>query len=349
VDSSAENEHSSYVGATPLAQKPVLLSVRHLRTHLDKKDAPLSIVEDVSFDLHQGEVLGLVGESGAGKTMLCRTLMGLFDSSDRLFLDHDETSRIDFEGIDLIRCSEAQWNQIRGKRIAMIFQDPMSALNPYLSIQAQLNEVLIYHKNLSKSAATKRSIEMLDRVGIEQAHRRIKQYPHEFSGGMRQRVVLAMALLCEPSLIIADEPTTALDASTQKRLLSLLQSLRAEFELSMIWVSHDLSLISQIADTVAVMYAGRVVEQAPAADLFNRAQHPYTRELIACVPSLYEPKTERLATIEGQAPSLSSLPRGCSFHPRCSQATDKCKESYPDTRQHSTRHWSACFLDEVQS
>jgi len=279
---------------------PPLLSVRDLRTYFHTRSGVYRAVDGVSFDLARGETLGIVGESGSGKSVTCYSLMGLVPQPPGRI----ESGSAVFDGLDLLKCSEAQARAIRGKRISMIFQDPMTSLNPYMRIGAQLMEPLLIHEKISKTAARDRALEMLRAVGIEDAEARLRAYPHEFSGGMRQRVMIAMALITRPDLLIADEPTTALDVTVQAQILELIGKQQCELGMAVIFVTHDLAVVSQLCDRTQVMYAGRIVETAPTRELFANPQHPYTRALQRCIPAL-QPKGRPLYSIPGLPPDLS--------------------------------------------
>jgi len=279
---------------------PPLLSVRDLRTYFHTRSGIYRAVDGVSFDLARGETLGIVGESGSGKSVTCYSLMGLVPQPPGRI----ESGSAVFDGIDLLKCSESQARAIRGKRISMIFQDPMTSLNPYMRIGAQLMEPLLIHERISKTAARDRALEMLRAVGIDDAEARRRAYPHEFSGGMRQRVMIAMALITRPDLLIADEPTTALDVTVQAQILELIAKMQRELGMAVIFVTHDLAVVSQLCDRTQVMYAGRIVETAPTRELFANPQHPYTRALQRCIPAL-QPKGRPLYSIPGLPPDLS--------------------------------------------
>lgn len=316
-----------------------ILSVQNLKTHFDTDDGLVKAVDGVSFDLFSGETLGIVGESGSGKTVTCMSAMRLIPTPP----GSHPAGKILFGGIDLLQSSERELQRIRGDRISMIFQDPMSSLNPFLKVGRQLVEVLQVHKKMSVRASRARCLEMLDRVGIPDATRRFDQYPHEFSGGMRQRVMIAMALLCEPELLIADEPTTALDVTIQAQILELIQDLKRDFQTSVILITHDLGIVAGTTSRIAVMYAGRIVEQGPTDEIFANPQHPYTKGLLQSVPRLDQAKSETLAVIPGLPPNLSSLPTGCPFHPRCDFAQAKCRTEYPNTVSANRYHSAACW------
>jgi oligopeptide transport system ATP-binding protein len=302
-----------------------VLEVRDLCTHIATEDGVIKAVDSVSFELAAGEVLGIVGESGSGKSVTSLSLLGLMPRPPAF---HPRGQAL-YRGRDLLQLSERELRAIRGDRISMIFQDPMSALNPYLTVERQLTEVLELHRGLDHRQARVRSAQMLERVGIADPERRLDAYPHELSGGMRQRVMIAMALLCEPDVLIADEPTTALDVTIQAQILRLIESLRRDFGTSVILITHDLGVVAGMADRVAVMYAGRIVESAPTEALFAAPAHPYTAGLLASTPSLTGPHRERLRAIAGLPPSLAALPSGCAFRPRCGRSIDACSEPPP--------------------
>jgi oligopeptide transport system ATP-binding protein len=315
-----------------------LLEVTDLRTHFHTRSGVYRAVDGVSFSIERGETLGIVGESGSGKSVTCYSLMGLVPQPPGRIA----SGRALFDGVDLLHCSPAEARAIRGKRIAMVFQDPMTSLNPYLRISEQLIEPLIIHEKIARSAALARGLEMLEAVGINDPARRLHQYPHEFSGGMRQRVMIAMALITRPELLIADEPTTALDVTVQAQILELFKKLQREFGMAVIFITHDLAVVSELCNRVQVMYAGRLLERAPTRTLFDRPRHPYTLALQRSIPGL-QPKGATLYTIPGLPPDLSTRPQGCPFAPRCEQATDTCRGDDVELRAVGDRHESACL------
>lgn len=297
----------------------MLLNVKGLSIDLATAQGTLSAVQDVSFHVEKGETLCIVGESGCGKSITALSLLRLLPRSARL-----KAEAISFSGIDLLGITEADMRPLRGRRLSMIFQDPMTALNPLHTVGRQLTDVMRAHQKVTRSRADERASELLSRVGISNPEERLKQYPHELSGGLRQRIVIAMALMCDPELIIADEPTTALDVTIQADLLRLLKKLQQEFGMGMIFITHDLGLVSRIADRVVVMYAGEVVESGPAAAVFECPAHPYTRALLGAVPDPSHPRMQPLASIPGTVPSLLSRDETCHFRDRCSMSKDIC-------------------------
>lgn len=326
--------------ASQEGQRDALLEVRDLRTYFRTPRGLLRAVSGVSFDLVAGETLGVVGESGSGKSVLVRSIMGLLPSNAWV----PSRSAVRFAGRDLGRLGPVKSRHFWGNEIAMVFQDPMTSLNPVKKIGVQLAESMRFHLGLSKKAAHERSLELLHQVGIPEPTRRLEQYAHELSGGMRQRVSIAIALACEPRLLIADEPTTALDVTVQMQILELLAKLRDERHMAMILISHDLGIVAGMADRVAVMYAGRFVETAATAHLFERVRHPYTEALLESIPRLeFEPHM-RLQAIAGRPPDLVELPPGCSFEPRCRYAQARCAETLPELAAiDSTGHAFRCF------
>ena len=314
-----------------------LLEVTDLRTWFHTRGGVYRAVDGVSFAVERGETLGIVGESGSGKSVTCYSLMGLVPQPPGRI----ESGRAVFDGTDLLRCSPAEARAIRGKRIAMIFQDPMTSLNPYLRISEQLIEPLLIHEKISRADALARGRAMLEAVGIPDPGRRLDQYPHEFSGGMRQRVMIAMALITRPELLIADEPTTALDVTVQAQILELIKRLQRELGMAVIFITHDLAVVSGLCDRVQVMYAGRIVERAATRTLFGGPRHPYTRALQRSIPALQQ-KGEPLHTIPGMPPDLSAPLAGCAFAARCEVATDVCRRDAVELREVAAAHESAC-------
>ena len=321
-----------------MSESEPLLSVRDLKTHFRTDDGVVKAVDGVSFDLARGETLGIVGESGSGKSVTCLSVLRLLPSPPAFF----PSGEISFEGRSIFDLSPTEMENLRGDNIAMIFQDPMTSLNPYLTVERQLTEVLQVHRSMDRRTARGHCIEMLEKVGIPQPNKRIDQYPHEYSGGMRQRVMIAMALLCKPRLLIADEPTTALDVTIQAQILELIDELKDELNMSVILITHDLGVVAGTTDRIAVMYAGRIVEQGRTEEVFEQPKHPYTRGLLASVPRM-DKQESMLSAIPGLPPDLSALPQGCPFHPRCDVAHERCSSEYPDKVEFPSGRWSACW------
>jgi oligopeptide transport system ATP-binding protein len=315
-----------------------LLTVTDLRTSFHTRNGVTRAVDGVSFSIERGETLGIVGESGSGKSVTCYSLMGLVPQPPGRI----ESGSAMFDGVDLLHCTPAQARAIRGKRIAMIFQDPMTSLNPYLRISDQLIEPLRVHEKISKTEALRRGLAALEAVGINDAARRIHLYPHEFSGGMRQRVMIAMALITKPELLIADEPTTALDVTVQAQILELIKKMQRELGMAVIFITHDLGVVSGLCDRVQVMYAGRIAESADTRSLFFAPKHPYTRALQRSIPALQE-KGTTLYTIAGMPPDLSKPLPGCPFAPRCEFATTTCQAARPELTASAPGHFHACL------
>ncbi|MBN9344623.1 MAG: ABC transporter ATP-binding protein [Devosia sp.] len=322
-------------------QTSPLLDVRGLSVTLTREGSAAALVDDVSFSLAAGEILCIVGESGCGKTVTARSIIGLNRTDPRFTLG----GRIDFDGTDLLSLSETQMRGVRGAKIAMIFQDPMTSLNPLHRIGAQIGEVLRNHTDLGSRAIRERTIELLAQVGIPYPGSRIDDYPHQFSGGMRQRAMIALALACSPSLLIADEPTTALDVTTQKQILSLIDGLRHQYGMAVVLITHDLGVVAGIADRVMVMYAGQCVEAGAVRDVFRAPQHPYTAGLLASIPAANRVRTPRLPSIKGAPPVLTEgRPAGCAFRPRCEHAFGACVER-PGLE--GVDHLHRCWLPEA--
>ena len=291
------------------------------------KGQRIAAVREVSLRVTQGECVGIVGESGSGKTQIFMGALGLLPGSARA------TGSVRFENAEILGAPRAALNRIRGSRLCMVFQDPMSSLTPHLRIATQLSEVLVCHRGMSWRDSEQAALRMLDRVRVPEAKRRLRQYPHQLSGGMRQRVTIAMSLLCEPALMIADEPTTALDVTVQAQIIDLLRTLRHEFGTAFVLISHDLAVVGGLADRILVMYAGRVIESADAAQLMSRPRHPYTAELLRCLPDLSAPPLERMPSLPGQPPDAAHPAAGCEFAPRCRYAVQRCREQRPPLRQ----------------
>lgn len=321
-----------------------LLRVRDLRTVFHTESGTVAAVDGASFNLYPGQVLGIVGESGCGKTQLSMSIMRLIPSPPGQI----ERGEILFNGRDLLQLSEREMREIRGNEIAMIFQEPMTSLNPVFSIGDQLMETIRLHQGLDKAAARAKAVEMLQLVGIPRAAQVMSEYPHRFSGGMRQRVMIAMALSCNPRLLIADEPTTALDVTIQAQILELMKELKERINTAIIFITHDLGVIAEMAQRVVVMYAGEVVEQADVVQLFKEPKHPYTRALIASRPTI-EDERDELAFIPGQVPNPHHRPSGCPFHPRCAHAQDRCRTAMPPEVRFAGGHSTRCWLHVEQA
>lgn len=326
-----------------------LLAVEHLSTTFATPRGPLRAVDDVSFTLSRGETLGIVGETGSGKSALVRTIMGLQPGSAVV----PPESRIVFDGVDTHTLPRAKARHLWGRHIAMIFQDPMTSLNPVRTIGSQLTTPLRYHLGLSRREARARAADLLAQVGISEAARRLGHYPHQLSGGMRQRVMIAIALSCDPQLLIADEPTTALDVTVQKEILDLLARLQQQRQMAVILITHDLGVVAGRTDRIAVMYAGRMVETAPTRDLFQAVRHPYTQGLLLSIPRIEQPSHTRLEAIAGRPPDLVTVPPGCRFAPRCPYAQARCHEEEPPLASvgdgaHAARCWYPVGMDAAR-
>jgi len=316
-----------------------LLEVKNLTTRFYTQDGIVKAVNGISYTLNEGETLGIVGESGCGKSVSMFSVMRLIKSPPGKI----EDGEVLFRGRDLLKLSDKEMQKVRGKEIAMVYQDPMQSLNPVLTIGYQLRESLRLHLGMSKAEAHKRAIELLELVSIPNAAERMKDYPHQFSGGMRQRVMIAMALSCNPSLLIADEPTTALDVTVQIQIMELVKRLQKEIGITVVWISHDLGVIAHMAERVFVMYAGHIVEDAPIKDLFAEPRHPYTIGLLKSLPRMGENAGEKLTSIPGQPPNLLNPPKGCPFAPRCEYKTERCLNENPVLESVGERHTVACW------
>jgi len=316
-----------------------VLEVKNLRTHFYTDDGVVKAVDDVSFSLHKSEVLGIVGESGSGKSVTNLSVMKLVQTPPGKIMGGE----VIFKGEDILKMNEKQLRQLRGAKISMIFQDPMTSLNPFLRVSTQMIETLRLHQKLDKKQARQKAIEMLTMAGIPAAEERIDSYPHQFSGGMCQRVMIAMGLSCNPEILIADEPTSALDVTIQAQILDLMKDLTEKLGTAVILITHSLGVVAGMCDTIYVMYAGRVVERGTAEDIFENPQHPYTRGLIKSVPRLDKRNRERLFSIPGQPPNVIDLPPCCPFFPRCSEATERCKTAYPEEIDYGAGHAAACW------
>ena len=321
-----------------------LLEVKNLKTHFFTPDGVVKAVDGISYEIEEGEVVGIVGESGCGKSVGAMSIMRLIPQPPGRIVDGE----VLFEGEDLVNLDDKEMREIRGNKIAMVFQDPMTSLNPVLTIGRQLTETLELHQDMNKEQAAERAAELLTMVGIPDARQRLDDHPHQFSGGMRQRVMIAMALSCNPKLIIADEPTTALDVTIQAQILELMRDLSEELGTAQIIITHNLGVVARYADRVIVMYAGRIVETASAVEIYKNPLHPYTIGLLKSVPRLDASDDERvrLEAIEGQPPNLGDLPQGCNFAPRCRFATDECLVDDPELKSVESNHFSACIRAE---
>jgi len=318
----------------------MVLEVNDLRTYFYTPEGVVKAVDGVSYDVKEGETMALVGESGCGKTVSALSIMRLIPIPPGKIV----SGQISFNGKDLSTLNDEEMRKVRGKEIAMVFQEPMTSLNPVLTIGRQLTETLEVHLNMNRDDGERRAVEVLKLVGIPDSERRLSQYPHQFSGGMRQRVMIAMALTCNPKLILADEPTTALDVTIQAQILELLKELSRRLGVAMIIITHNLGVVARYADRVNVMYAGKVIESGASVEIYHHSQHPYTLGLLHSVPRLDEPRKEKLDPIEGQPPDLIHLPPGCSFQPRCRFAEEKCGKEVPPLIDLGGGHWCACWF-----
>ena len=316
-----------------------VLQVENIITRFNTQDGKVFAVNGISFDLKEGELLGVVGESGSGKSVTMMSLLKLLPMPPAEIVE----GRALFENQDLIQMDLNQLRKIRGGKIGFIFQDPMTSLNPVLTVGYQLMEPMREHLGLSREEARKKAIELLDLVGIPMAQSRLKDFPHQFSGGMRQRVMIAIALACDPKVLIADEPTTALDVTIQAQILDIVKRLRKELGMAIIWITHDLGVVAGIADRVAVMYGGFIVEQAPVKKLYSIPKHPYTQGLLSTLPKLEGERTERLESIKGQPPDLNNTPDSCPFAPRCTHVSEKCQNENPRLEMTDPEHQVACW------
>jgi peptide/nickel transport system ATP-binding protein len=318
-----------------------ILEIKNLKTYFFKKDQALPAVDGVDLTIKKGETLAIVGESGCGKSMTSLSIMRLVPGPGGRIVD----GQIFYNGTDLLTLSEEEMCEVRGNEIAMIFQEPMTSLNPVLTIGDQLTETLRLHLKMSRSEAWEKATELLKLVGFARAKQIMDDHPHRLSGGMRQRVMIAMAMACNPKLLIADEPTTALDVTIQAQILELMKDVRDKFETSILLITHDLGVVAEMADRVVVMYAGKVVEEGTVGEIFESPQHPYTKGLLASIPSLEE-KKERLYSIKGNVPLASEMPNGCRFAPRCEYVMERCLSDLPELTETKPGHLSRCFLNE---
>lgn len=314
------------------------MQVEGLKTYFETRWGTVRAVDGVSFDLRKGETLGIVGESGSGKSVTMLSLMRLIPSPPGQIVD----GRILLEGQDLVQLSDKEMSSVRGSQIALIIQDPMTSLNPVFSIGNQVGEAIKIHQDMPKRTVVQQVLDVLRKVNIPAAETRVRDYPHQLSGGMRQRVVGAIGISCEPMVLIADEPTTSLDVTIQAQYLKLLKELQEASDIALIFITHDFGIVAKMCDRVAVMYAGRIVEMGNVRDIFNNPSHPYTEALLSSVPKLEE-DVERLYSIEGQPPTLHDLPSGCPFAPRCQYAMDKCSQVYPSEFNVTDSHYAACW------
>ncbi|WP_328993766.1 ABC transporter ATP-binding protein [Kribbella sp. NBC_01245] len=329
-----------------MSESSAFLDVRDLKVHFKTDDGIVKSVDGLSFQLERGKTLGIVGESGSGKSVTSLSIMGLHKRGSAQI-----SGEVLLDGMDLVSASPEEVRLLRGKRMAMIFQDPLSAMHPYYTVGHQIIEAYRVHNKVTKQVARKHAIEMLDRVGIPQPDKRIDAYPHQFSGGMRQRAMIAMALSCDPELLIADEPTTALDVTVQAQILDLIRDLQQEFNSAVIIITHDLGVVAELADDIQVMYAGRAIEYGAAEDIFDRPQHPYTWGLLGSMPRIDRERTERLIPIQGTPPSLINVPPGCAFNPRCnySELNGGASETErPELLDVGDGHKVACHLNAAQ-
>ena len=317
-----------------------LLEVRNLRIEFPTRRGTLLAVDDISFSIAPGEVLGVVGESGAGKSLTGAAIIGLLEPPGRI-----AAGEVKLNGLRIDNLPYDEMRKVRGREIGAIFQDPLTSLNPLYTVGRQITETITTHLNVSQAEARRRALDLLLATGIPAADRRIDHYPHQFSGGMRQRVVIALALAAEPKLVIADEPTTALDVSIQAQIIALLKTLCRDKQTAVMLVTHDMGVIAETADRVAVMYAGRIAEIGPVADVIHRPQHPYTKGLMGSIPSMTA-QAERLTQIDGSMPRLTAIPAGCAFNPRCPQATDRCRRERPDLLPAGNSQ-AACWLHDA--
>lgn len=318
-----------------------VLEVKDLAVSFKTFFGEVEAVRKISFDVHRRETVAIVGESGCGKSVTANSIMQLLPMPPAFF----KSGQILFNGEDIVKKSDREMQKIRGNQISMVFQDPMTSLNPTMKIGKQIVEGLMKHQKLTHSQAKKKAIEMLNLVAVPQPEKRVKQYPHEFSGGMRQRVMIALAMVSTPQLLIADEPTTALDVTVQAQILELMKNIQDKLDMSIIVITHDLGIVADMSDKVIVMYAGQIMEQGQTDEIFKNPKHPYTKKLLASVPRLDMDRNESLHSIEGTPPDLYIPPKGCPFYDRCDQAMRVCKENMPDLDNHTKTHYSRCWLN----
>jgi oligopeptide transport system ATP-binding protein len=320
---------------------PPLLQVNDLKAYFFTDEGIIKAVDGVTYDVQEGETLALVGESGCGKSVSAMAMLRLIPIPPGRIMGGE----VVFEGDDLLKLNEGEMRRVRGNRISMVFQEPMTSLNPVLTVGKQLTESLEIHLKLDKEAAHARAIQLLEMVGVSEAESRINAYPHQFSGGMRQRVMIAMAMSCNPKLLIADEPTTALDVTIQAQVLEVMHRLSQEFGTALIIITHNLGVVARYADRVNVMYAGRIIERSSAEKVYADPRHPYTLGLLNSVPRLDQVEQEKLVPIEGLPPDLGHLPPGCAFYPRCTYRVEKCRDEYPPLQLVAENHYAACWVD----
>ena len=319
-------------------ERDVVLKVDDLRTYFTTRWGTVKAVDGISFDLRRGETLGIVGESGSGKSVTMLSLMRLIPMPPGRIV----SGSITLDGEDLLQLSDSEMNRVRGSKIALIIQDPMTSLNPVFTIGNQVSEAIRIHQDIPKRTVMEQALSVLRKVNIPAAESRMRDYPHQMSGGMRQRVVGAIGISCQPQVLIADEPTTSLDVTIQAQYLALLKELQRDSNVGLIFITHDFGIVAKMCDRVAVMYAGRIVEQGSVRDIFNRPSHPYTEALLASVPKMEE-DVDRLYSIEGQPPTLHDLPTGCPFAPRCQYVMDRCREEYPTRTTINEGHFASCW------
>lgn len=315
-----------------------LLEISELKTHFHTENGRVTAVDGISMNISKGEIVGIVGESGCGKSATAQSILKLHDE-----LTVEYEGEVNFKGSNLLSLSKSKMQKIRGDDISMIFQDPMSSLNPVFTIGYQIIETILLHQNVSKIEAYEKAVEILKITGIPEPNKRLEEYPHQLSGGMKQRVLIAIALVCQPDLLIADEPTTALDVTIQAQILDLIVETNKEFEMGIVFITHDLGVVSEICDRVMVMYLGQVVEEADVRSLFSNPLHPYTKGLMKSIPQLEDDRSKELYTIKGRVPSLNNVPKGCRFSARCPYADELCREQMPELRQHQNQHKVRCW------
>ncbi|PIC73664.1 ABC transporter ATP-binding protein [Sporosarcina sp. P17b] len=321
-----------------------LLEIEHLKVHFDTEEKSVTAVDDVTFSVRKGEIVGVVGESGCGKSVTAESILRLLDEKHTQY-----EGQIRLEGQNLLAKSEREMREIRGNDIAMIFQDPMSSLNPVYTVGNQIIESILLHQKVSSKEARERAIEMLTLTGIPAPQKRVDEFPHQLSGGMRQRVMIAMALSCKPKLLIADEPTTALDVTMQSQILDLIKDLKDEFDMGTIMITHDLGVVAEVCDRVVVMYLGQVIEEADVLSLFDAPLHPYTQGLLKSIPHIDGDRNVKLYVIEGKVPTLNQVPSGCRFAPRCEFATQKCIRHQPPLENHGNQKVRCWNFKEIQA